>query len=754
MKALEKDRERRYQSARELAEDLQRFLQDEPVLACPPSSLYRVTKLVRRHRGALAATALVLLLLVTGLVITSRLALRATQAEHDAIAARIATERSAFRQRQMLYDSDMLLASAAWRKNDAAEVAERLARHRPAPGQVDFRGFEWHYLHRQQSVSGRELCDLEASQYDLEVSPDGRRVVAGGADGRLRIFELDTGEESLSVDTQQVEINGLAFTPHGREIAAVGDDGTLRVFDAASGAQRLEVKAHEGLAYQVVLTPDASRFCTCGRDDRVRVWDARTGDSLGTLNEHTTTLEYLVINDDGLIAAGDHNGRVSVWDSATKKLVSEFESPQWTTVSALAYSATGYLAHGTVAGDLYVFEARSGALVSQRRLTDGIQSIAFGPDGTWLALGDRSGNIRILPFEDGLWDLESSRMWPAHEGRVYSLAISRDGHRVISAGQDGRIVVWEPWNSSALALLQCHANSYSLVPVDAERFLVGTATCLDLYSRNGECIRELTEEDGPWEATVARMAQQAFATNGRLLRGWDLATGQEVFRHEPPDAIRYRGIAVTPDGCTLAAFLRNPEGDFYLELIDVKSGTSLERRRLRSAAAREISPDGRWLVYDSDREIHVMDLERREVIAAWPAHQAGVRSLRISEDGTRLVSAAADRRLKVWSFPDGQLLKSVLAHQIDVHSVAISPDRRRIATAGADRYLRFWDAESLQLLWEYPPARGAVRDLCFLGDGHRLVCLSGSRGLLILDGSPEESPPLDAAAAVRAPAKP
>src|SRR5262249_18915863 len=88
MKALEKDRNRRYESASAFAADVQRYLRDEPVQACPPSAWYRFHKLAWRNRGALSAVALVVVALVAGSVVSTWQAIRANHAEKDAVAQR------------------------------------------------------------------------------------------------------------------------------------------------------------------------------------------------------------------------------------------------------------------------------------------------------------------------------------------------------------------------------------------------------------------------------------------------------------------------------------------------------------------------------------------------------------------------------------------------------------------------------------------------------------------------------------------
>ena len=84
MKALEKDRSRRYESASSLATDIQRYLSDEPVLACPPTTMYRFQKFARKHKPALATAAAIALCLILGTTVSAWQAVRATTAEAQA----------------------------------------------------------------------------------------------------------------------------------------------------------------------------------------------------------------------------------------------------------------------------------------------------------------------------------------------------------------------------------------------------------------------------------------------------------------------------------------------------------------------------------------------------------------------------------------------------------------------------------------------------------------------------------------------
>ncbi|MEQ1904214.1 MAG: serine/threonine-protein kinase [Pirellulaceae bacterium] len=120
MKSLEKDRARRYETAFGLAQDIERFLQNEPVAACPPSAGYKFRKFVRRNRASAIAASLILIALVAGLVGTSWQAIRATRAERAATGERDAKDLARLE----------ALASAE-RARDAAE-SERKAKEEEA----------------------------------------------------------------------------------------------------------------------------------------------------------------------------------------------------------------------------------------------------------------------------------------------------------------------------------------------------------------------------------------------------------------------------------------------------------------------------------------------------------------------------------------------------------------------------------------------------------------------------------------------
>jgi serine/threonine protein kinase len=226
MKCLEKDRQRRYDTANALSMDLKRHLNNEPVTACPPSAAYRFHKAFRRNKLVFTAGTAVALALVLGIVGTTVGQLRANKQRQVAQAAE--REQSKLREvavkaldgekeqraqaetekqradaqaqkaianeeqsRRLLYAADMNLAQQSLKLNNLGKVRLLLDRHRPVPGEEDLRGWEWRYLwERTRSSALVTLTNRPVRGFDVSFSPDGTRLAAGWWDGRVELWDV------------------------------------------------------------------------------------------------------------------------------------------------------------------------------------------------------------------------------------------------------------------------------------------------------------------------------------------------------------------------------------------------------------------------------------------------------------------------------------------------------------------------------------------------------------------------------------
>ena len=203
----------------------QTHLNNEPVVARPPSAAYRFQKVFRRNKLAFAAGTAIAAALLLGIIASTWQSVRATQAKREALSARQLAEASEAKAvaaqanetklreqaqaeeliaRQRAYASDMNVAQQALAGNNLGHALDLLNRQRPQPGQKDLRGWEWRYLWQQtRSDATFTLCQQSSEILSLAVSPDGNWLAAGVEhQGGLSVWDLRTRQELVRLAKQ------------------------------------------------------------------------------------------------------------------------------------------------------------------------------------------------------------------------------------------------------------------------------------------------------------------------------------------------------------------------------------------------------------------------------------------------------------------------------------------------------------------------------------------------------------------------
>jgi WD40 repeat protein/serine/threonine protein kinase len=692
MKALEKDRTRRYETAIGLARDVERYLKDEPVEACPPTAGYKLRKLARKHKAGLATAAGFAVLLVLGTVVSSWQAVRATTAEAQANAnatqaqekAQEATaqrdlsqkqrdevqalaEKLAAREQQLqrtLYASDMNLAQHAWEEGDVGRVRELLEHHLPKPGESDLRHFEWHYLNR---LCHAELLTLKGGSEVVAFSPDGKRL-AGASRSGVTVWDAQTGRELLALEGA---VGVVAFSPDGKRLAAPArsdQGGEVKMWDAQTGQELTTFKGHTGTISSVAFSPDGKRLaCGGSRLDvtkavgkridgagEVKVWDVQTG------------RELLVLK---------HTGSVSV-----------------------AYSPDG------------------------KRLASAGQK----PDGTPLAgAGQKSGPAAVVG-EVKVWDAETGQEVfavdaPAALQRPRTVAYSPDGKRLtqvsrsVSDNESSTMTVWNAQTGRELLTKKTHGQVATVAfSPDGKRLATGAVA---------------------WSGTGALI--------DRAIRVWDAETGQELYSLKG-HAMEVTSVAFSPDGSRLASASRDGT---------VKVWNATTSQKARAVPEGILSLDGKHLAGPAGNEVKVWDTQTGRETQTLTGHTGRVQSVAFSPDGRRLVSAAADRTVKVWDAQTGQEQFTFKGHAGPVDGrdsvpggmrlisvSAFSPDGRRVASGMNFRIgprangpgiewtaeLKVWDAQTGREVATYKGNLGPILSVAFSPDGKRLASAGGS----------------------------
>ncbi len=286
-------------------------------------------------------------------------------------------------------------------------------------------------------------------------NPDGRYVVAAGADAVVRVWDVQTKSEVRGLRGHTDWVTSVAFSPDGRFVASVAaeKDNTLRVFElpplesgTAAGGHLLAVNA-------VAVSPDGKFVATAGTDQTIKIWDIATGKEVGTLIGNADVPYALAFlgNDSvamgGRLPTGD-TGRLHFWNRTpanlnksvpTGEVYTVVPSTDGTKIGAwTARPAVGE----TVKNNAYeVYSAKGDLLLSVPDKGDkgrNVRSATFTPDLTWAVAGDETGTVRI-------YDLDKKERvgadWPLFQRSLADLGVTADKKHLVAADDEGRVVV-------------------------------------------------------------------------------------------------------------------------------------------------------------------------------------------------------------------------------------------------------------------------------------------------------------------------
>ncbi|KAF9221844.1 WD40 repeat-like protein [Gyrodon lividus] len=192
----------------------------------------------------------------------------------------------------------------------------------------------------------------------ISMSPDGELVASGHGDGGVVIREMDGGTVKHSLKSGSGDVNSVCFSPNGKKLAASGGDQAIRVFNVETGDLILEpIERHTDHVYSVVWSLDGSRLFTASRDRTIRCWDSETGEAIGDpWTGHTDIVHFLSLSPDGTkLASTSTDTTVRFWDTDSGDSIAE-PLQHGDSIWPVTFSPTGeFMACGGVDGEVSIW---------------------------------------------------------------------------------------------------------------------------------------------------------------------------------------------------------------------------------------------------------------------------------------------------------------------------------------------------------------------------------------------------------------
>ncbi len=305
----------------------------------------------------------------------------------------------------------------------------------------------------------RTITGHDAVPRRLAFSPDATILATSSADRTVKLWRVSDGT-LLRTLRHPEGITSVAFSRDGQWLVAGSYDATVSIWRMRDFALARRPRGHTGVVWSVAFSPDGQVVASSGEDKTIRLWRARDGALLHILRGHSLNVWSIAFSPDGKhLVSSSFDRTARIWRTDSGRLERTLAG-HGQAIVGVAYSPNGQLiATGSDDSTIRLWRASDGAVVKTLTGSDHVYTVAFSPDGTWLAsggrergaigtfwkkitggrfAGDPGTTVRLWRVRDGALQQELA----GHTDDVFSVAFSSDGKWLATASEDGSVKLW------------------------------------------------------------------------------------------------------------------------------------------------------------------------------------------------------------------------------------------------------------------------------------------------------------------------
>lgn len=603
----------------------------------------------------------------------------------------------------------------------------------------------------------RQLVGHGGEIWGVEYSADGQYVyTAGGSfsgqpDNTLIQWNVNTGDIENRLDAHTDRIYSVDVSPDGRYIATGSQDTNVIIWNAATGTPIHILENHSSVIFEVKFSNDSTRLIS-GGGDTIMVWDVASGTLLNSFDIHgDIILDMDVSADNSLVFSGSFDGSIALWELETGNVIHRMEAGQITGARFLPGENRAVTSDQN--GNLIIWNLETGeAERTIQHLEAPLRGgVVVAPDGNTVIAADDNGNLIV-------WDISSpidqpELLFRGHDNRVTSLAINPDGDEVTTVSFDYTVIVWDLLGRDAeIQRFTDHSASVYAAVESPDRTQIASGSAdgrLIIWNTDsGDILHDIQIDGGTIYGLDYHPDGNSLLSSSEdgIVRLWDVNTG-ELMSEFTGLEVPVRTVTFSPDGTLIAAAggqvqisdSRSPDNRI---LVWNSDGDIVHTFEGHQAAVRALlfTPDGTALLSGSDdTQIILWTLATGEQ-RNFEGHTDAVWTLAFNADGSQFLSGSRDRRIIRWNTETGEQVDVLTEHRSGVRAVAFHPDGVHavsaagdIATTGGenDYELLYWDLNLAVVLREFPGHSRTIRSLSFSEDGTEILSSADDASVIL-----------------------